>query len=57
MNDLTIEWFNQHNFPYKKIGSHYFWQTNFQTGEIWTDKKEETHIKWHEKEYFNKVLS
>ncbi len=49
-----IAWCDRHGFPWKTANNKFYWQTNFQTGEIDLDTGI---IKWHDKKFFNKVLT
>lgn len=53
MNNLLLKWCVAHGYKYKIISNHFYWQTNFQTGEI--DENGNQH--WHTKEYFEEVTN
>ena len=46
-----IYWCDLKGFPWKIVNGHFFWQTNYQTGE----KDENNHVKWHDREYFTTI--
>lgn len=43
-----IHWCKFNGFPWKIFNEHFFWLTNYQTGEL----DENNHIKWHDRKYF-----
>ena len=46
-----IHWCNYKGYSWKIVNKHFFWQTNYQTGE----KDENYNVKWHRKEYFTRI--
>lgn len=50
--DAFIEWVLAHNFPFKVIDNHIYWQTNIQTGEAWEAEDGAIHLRWHGKKFF-----
>lgn len=53
-----IKWCKKHNYQYIIISSKQgFWQTDIATGEIINNKNAKTGfcIRWHSKNYFNKI--
>lgn len=50
--DSVIAWCNAHNFINKIVNNHFYWQTNYQTGEIDLNTY---NTYWHEWEYYNTI--
>ena len=51
MFEGMIHWCNFKGYPWKIVNGHFFWQTNYQTGE----KDENDYVTWHDQEYFTTI--
>ena len=50
--DDIREWCEAHDFRWANIGGKFYWQTNYQTGELTADNK----LTWHDCHYFNQLV-
>ena len=47
-----VEWCKAHDFQWAFIGGKFYWQTNYQTGELTADNK----LTWYNWHYFNQLV-